>query len=162
MALLSALGLDYKLLIAYALNFIVLVFILNKIGYKPMLKFVQERTKKIEDGVKNAELAKTNLEQASHQREEMITAAHKEAQGIIDQAKHQAELQASQVMEKSRQDSEKVVQASQQVIAQERSAALNQAKQEVANLVLAATEKVLRQKVDATVDKTFVDSLLSS
>ncbi|MFA5995287.1 MAG: F0F1 ATP synthase subunit B [Patescibacteria group bacterium] len=161
MKFIGALGIDFKLLLANIANFVLLVYLLKKIAYKPILAFIQERTKKIVDGIKNAELAKTNLAQANTQREQILTSAHKEAQTIIDTAKTTAQQQADQLVETGRQHSEKVLQAAQTQIANERSEALKHAKQEVADLVIMASEKVLRKQLTPETNKTFIDNAIN-
>lgn len=159
--LIEALGINWKSLLAYGVNFIVLMFILKKIGYKPLLAFIEERTQKIADGLKNAELAKANLAEANTQHEQILLQARQEAGQIIEQAKANAQQQFDKVVQHSKTESGKIVQAAKLQITQERAEALQSAKSEVANLVIQASEKLLRKKMDPTTDTTFIDTTLN-
>jgi F-type H+-transporting ATPase subunit b len=161
MKFIGALGLDIKLLLANILNFVILVYLLKKIAYKPILEFIQQRTKTIEEGVKNAELAKKNLSEATAKQEEILTGAHKQAQGIITTAKQQAEQHVAQLLQEGREESTKLIQSAHVAIEHERKEALKAAEHEVANLVVLATEKILQQKVDQPTDKAYIERVLT-
>ncbi|MCK4891918.1 MAG: hypothetical protein KAS78_04575, partial [Candidatus Pacebacteria bacterium] len=57
----SKLGLDYKLIIAQAVNFVLLLIILQRLAYKPILKMLNDRTEKIDKSLKQAEQIKEEL-----------------------------------------------------------------------------------------------------
>ncbi len=159
--IIGALGVDIKLLLANIVNFVVLVYILKKFAYKPILQFVADRTAKIKQGVEDAKLAKINLAEAAAQREQILLEARREAKQIVEQAKTNAQQQAEQTIQHSRAESEKIVRAAQTQIKQEQIEALQQAKREVAGLVVQASEKLLRKKIDPATDKALIDQFLS-
>ena len=98
MEIFQAFGLDIKHLIENLVNFLILVFILYKLGYKPILKFVKERQEKIEKGIKHAEEAAKRLDDAATEQDKILSKAHKEAQDIIGKAKDQAKAQADGII----------------------------------------------------------------
>lgn len=159
--IIGALGVDVKLLLANIVNFVILVYILKKFAYKPILQFIEERTAKIKKGVEDAELAKTNLADATTQREQVLLQARQEAQQIIEQAKSTATQKTEQAVQHSRTESEKIVKAAQLQIKQEQTEALQAAKREVADLVIQASEKLLRKKIDPATDQVLIDKTLS-
>jgi len=79
MELIKALGLDLKILLAQFVNFSIFAFVLYKFGFKPMLKFLDERKDKIEAGLKSSEAAKKKLEELNKKEIDIITKANKEA-----------------------------------------------------------------------------------
>lgn len=160
MELLQAFGLDYKLLLANLINFVLLLFILKKILYKPLIQFIQDRTKKIEEGLKHAEQAEKTLAEAKTHQDEVLTQARKEASEVIEAARTQAETQAQSLLEKAKAESVEVVEKAKRDISVEREQALQNAKQEIASLVMLTTEKVLREKLDATTDKALIEKNL--
>lgn len=161
MELLSALGLDLKIFIAQLLNFVILGFILYKIGYKPILKFVQDRTAKIEQGVKAADEAKTALANAKADQAKIIAEAKAEAQVLLDKAKVQAVAQGQQLVEHSKAEAQKVVEKAKHDIRLEHDKMMADARHELAGIVLLASEKLLRSKMDTAADKTFVEKTLA-
>ena len=73
MELIKALGIDnYQVLIAQFLNFAVLLFILYKFAYGPMMKMLDERTAKIDKGIKDAEKAKENLKEVAEKEKKVF------------------------------------------------------------------------------------------
>jgi F-type H+-transporting ATPase subunit b len=160
MKLLTALGLDYKILIAQLINFALLLVILYKIGYKPILKFTDERKKKIAKGLddaKNAEEAYTN---AKEQQTELIVHARKEAQKILEESKVVSEKQRQESLQKTKEEVQKVVEQSKKKIMAERDKMLSEIKSEVVEMVIESTQKVLQGAVDETVDRTWLKKQL--
>ncbi len=159
--LFEALGLDLKILIAQLVNFAILFAVLYKLGYKPIMKFVAERTATIEEGVKHAEDAKKALADAQQDQDRILAEARKEAQSIITEAREQAVKQADSIVGKSKEQTAKVVDKAKQDIRREHEQMIQQAKAELSDVVLLATEKVLQEKIDAPADKAFVEKTLS-
>lgn len=161
MELIEAFGIDYQLLIANLVTFGLLLGILYKFGYTPILKFVDERTKKIEAGIQKAEEAEQALRAAQAEQERVLTEARTEAQGILATAREQAEIQAVALVEHSKDEARKVVEKAKKDIRFEHEQMLQEAKSDIAELVILTTEKLLREKMDVTHDKAFVEKTLS-
>lgn len=159
--LISAFGLDYRVMIANIINFTILMLILYKIGYKPILKFVQDRTSKIESGLANAKAAAKHLEQAKAEQEAILVEARKEAQQVLANANDQAKKQADAFVEKSRNEAQAVVDKAKKDIRTEHEKMIQEAKSELSGLVLLASEKLLQEKLDEAGDKQFVEKVLA-
>jgi len=160
MEILQAFGLDIKLLIANLVNFLILVFILYKLGYKPILKFVKERQEKIEKGIKHAEEAAKKLDDAANKQDKMIANAHKEAQEIIGKAKDQAKVQADSIIKKTQSETRNIVEKAKKEIALEKEQSLVSVRKEAIEAVISATEALLKKKVDIKEDKEFIENSL--
>lgn len=160
MELLNAFGLDYKLLLANLINFVILLFLLKKVLYKPLIQFISDRTKTIQQGIDNAEHAEKVLVQAQVKQEEVMRAARTEASGLIEKARAQAEAQAQELLKNAATASAEILAKAQQDIQTEQAHAMQQAKQEIASLVLLTTEKVLRQKLDTDADRVLIEKQL--
>jgi len=160
MELLRAFGIDSRLLIANLINFLILVGILYKLGYKPILRFVKDRQKKIEQGVADAEHALKKLEEARETHGEMVKEAHKEAQEILARSREQAEIQAQAMIQKTREQAKDIVSRAKKEIKQQQAQSQLEVRQASASLVIALTEKLLRKKMTAASDEAFIkDSL---
>lgn len=161
MELFSALGIDYKILIAQVLNFVLLGFILYKIGYKPILKFVQERTATIELGVKQASQAKAALDTATAEQQRLIAQAKTAAQAVLDEAKTQAETQGQLLVERSKAEASKVIDQAKQDIRLQQEKMLQAAKAELGTVVVLACERILKEKLTAPADQALVERTLA-
>lgn len=160
MKLIEALGLDYRILLAQLFNFTILLAILYKLGYKPILKFVQDRTEKIEAGVKDAEAAKQAVIDGGARQKEILAEARIEAQDILAKAREQADQQGEALVLKSKQSAQHVIEKAKKDIRAEHEQMVEAAKKDVAGMVLQVTETLLREKMDITKDVAFVESTL--
>src|SRR3990167_6130351 len=95
--LFSQLGIDVKLLVAQGVNFLILLFVLTKFVYKPLMKMVEERRKKIELGIKGGEKAEQIIKQAEEEKTGIIKEADIQAIGIISEAEKTAQKHAQEI-----------------------------------------------------------------
>lgn len=95
--LFSQLGIDPKLLLAQGVNFIILLFVLTKLVYKPLMKIVEERRKKIELGVKGGEVAEKIIKLAEEEKSGIIKKADASAVAIISEAEKNAQKKAQEI-----------------------------------------------------------------
>ncbi len=160
MELLHAFGIDIKLVIANLLNFGILMFILYKLAYQPILNFVHERNKTIEEGVKNAEEAARALENAQANQEAIEAAARKEAQNIIVMARTQAESQAQGIVEKSQAEAESLLVKAKAQGEQERQSMMKEAQKQIGTLVVLLSEKIINEKMDVKLDQKLIEEAL--
>ena len=84
------LGIEPSLLVAQVINFIVILVLLNKLLYKPILEMLAKRKKEIADGVKLSESMKRDEEKMQEKHEKVLVKAREEAASIIEDAKKQA------------------------------------------------------------------------
>ena len=156
MEVLAKLGVDWKLLVAQVINFLVLLWVLRKFAYRPMLKFLDDRSKKIESGLRDAKRATEKLSEIEAKEREVLEEARKESVAMIARARESAEKTAEKIMIESREESERVLNETRKKIAVERESMRTDMKQELAGLVLLATEKVLNEKLKSTDDAELI------
>lgn len=157
----QAFGIDWKIVLAQLLNFGILMFILYKIGYKPLMKFVEERTNRIEEGVKNAERAQAALANAKAEQEQILAEARKEAVAIIESARQKATEQGDALIAKAKQEVGAVVVQGKKAIETERQKMLDEVKRDVVEMVMQSTEKVLAGAIDDQVDASWLKKQLA-
>ncbi|MDP3792366.1 MAG: hypothetical protein Q8Q89_01415 [bacterium] len=95
--LFSQLGINWKLLLAQGVNFIILLIVLTKFIYKPLIKMIDERRQKIELGVKGGEMAKKIISDAEGERMGIIKEADTRAVAIIFEAEKNAQNKAQSI-----------------------------------------------------------------
>ncbi len=116
MDILNQFGVQPILLVAQVVNFLILLFILKKFLYKPILRVLDERRKKIEESLKNAEEIEKKLLLTEEEKEKILAKASLEAQKIIDNTKAEIEIMkeegkaqaqelASQIIKKAEESS---------------------------------------------------------
>ncbi len=149
---LTKLGIDWKLLIAQIINFLLVLFVLAKFLYKPILGMLDRRSKKIAQGLRDAEEGQAKLASAAKETEAQLANARKEAATIVVKAKAQGEAQASQLVEGAKREVETIVSQAHQDIASAKSKMMVEVKAETAALVVAAAKQVLGKTVGAAED----------
>ena len=161
MELLSSLGINAKLLIAQIINFLILLFVLYKFAYGPVLKMLDERTKKIEKGMKDAEASGKKLEEIAGREAGILDEAKAQAKEIVKRSEDAAVLQAENIVIAAKEQTEKMIETATRQIEQEKAKILSEAKSEIASLVMAATEKIIDEKLDSNKDRELIEKSLN-
>ena len=99
----SQLGLDIKLLIAQAVNFLLLLVILRAVAYKPLVAILAKRKQVIEEGVKKAEQAEEKLQEAYSLKKEKLQEAERESLEMMRATETKAKQKESQLLEEAHQ-----------------------------------------------------------
>jgi F-type H+-transporting ATPase subunit b len=160
-SLLSTFHIDVSLLIAQAVNFALVFAALYFIAVKPLRKLVANRTEEITQGLTDAEENKKLLEDSKTEHKAMIVAAQKEAQTIVEAAKKTAREEAANMIAQARDMSAEVIASGKAELATERVKMLAEAKSELADMVVTATERVLEDMPIKGIDRALVDKALA-
>lgn len=143
------------------LSFLILVWILGKFAWKPVMKGLQAREQRIEDALTQAEKAREEMKQlkfsneqllkeAKDQRDEILREARKVKESIIEEAREKANAEANRILENTRES-----------IHFEKMAAITELKNEIATLSVEIAEKVLHAELaDKGKQKQLIDRLL--
>ena len=151
---------DIKLLVAQMVNFGIVVFVLYRFAYKPLLKHMNDRTSVIEKGLNDAKEAQKQLEGAEKTREEKIVQAKRESRIILEQSQQQAEKNKEAVVIEAKKEAQKVVAQAKIQISSEKEKMLIETKNEIGGLVALATEKIIKKKMDQQIDKELVEDVV--
>jgi len=143
MEALSSLGIDWKLLLAQAVNFLILLFILSKLLYKPIVNLLEERKNKIEKGLADAEKSKNNLEKAELDAEKIREKAYKESNEILENAKNEATEETKKIVSKAEKQAEDIRKHAATESLATKDKALKEAKGQISEVVLAALSKTV-------------------
>lgn len=98
------LGIDPRLLITQIVNFTIMVFILTKLLYKPILKSLTDRQKKIEAELAAGESAKQELQKIQKRKEEILIEAREEAKVILKNAQKEGKRLKEDIVTEGRQE----------------------------------------------------------
>lgn len=143
----AALGIDLKVLIAQAVNFVILLVVLRIFAYRPLMGLLERRRRMVEEGVQAAQDGKALKAKMEEEREIILRRARAEARETVAQTKQ--ETQALRAKERTKLDEELALaraQAEEQFKVQLVRGRM-QLKRELGSLVVAATKKVVGGKV---------------
>ncbi len=141
--IIHAFGIDWRLLIIQMVNFFLLMFILTKFLYRPLLNMIEERQMTIESGLENAKEAELALSVANDEAKSIKQNAHHEAQAAIARGKKLGEEEHHSIVSKAEQDREAIVSQAKREAENLRLKALEDAKEDVARLAVLTAEKIL-------------------
>ncbi len=103
------LGIELPQLLTQVVNFTIMVFVLTKFLYKPILKTLEERKRKIEEGLKFTEKVKEEIEKTEKNRQEIMDKAKTEARQIIEETKNSAKRLESEIITKAHKEAEEIL-----------------------------------------------------
>lgn len=154
--LIKTFHIDTQLIIAQLVNFAIVLFVLKKFAYAPLLKLMNERTAKIEKGLKDAEESHRKLAEIAEKEKEVLVEARKQAQEIIAKAESLAVATKDEIVAEAKKQSDKILTDAQKKLEQEKNQMFAEVKAQVAELVVSATEKVIGGTLDSEKDKELV------
>lgn len=159
MQILEALGVDWRILIAQLVNFFLLLFILKKILYKPMISFLEEREDKIKKGLENAEKYEKNLVALDIDRERIFREARKDAQSFINKAVKEGEEIKNEIIANANKESQKILTKTKIQIEDQKKQMIDEVKNDLVDLISLSLESVAQKKADKN-DKDYIKNLL--
>lgn len=140
--ILADFGVQPILLAAQAVNFFILLFILKRFMYKPLLKVLEERKQKIAQSLKNAEEIELKLQKTEEDREKKLIKATEEAQKIIEEATKNASEIVNEAHVKAATDIEDLVSKAHEQIKMDRDRMQTELRGELADIVAFSMQKI--------------------
>ena len=131
------------------LVFILLLVILGKYAWKPMLKAVNEREETIAESIELANKTKAEMKQLQAQNENLLKEARAERDKMIKEASTTAKQIIAEAKDDAKEEHRKIVADAQRVIESEKAAALSELKTTVASLSLEIAEKVIKGELES-------------
>jgi F-type H+-transporting ATPase subunit b len=144
--LFATFGIDWRLLLMQAVNFGLLLLVLWKFLYTPVLRMLDERRGKIAESVQKAESADRRLADADKQGKDIVAAAGKEATSVVASARNRAEEQAAEIARKAQERADRVFSEAQKSAEEAKRQALAAGEKEIARAAMLAAEKLLKEK----------------
>lgn len=146
-------------LVAQMAAFIILISFVNKLLWKPMSKMLEDRQKKIADGLAAAEKGLEEQELAEKNATQKIGEAKKQAAEIISQAQKRSNEIVEEAKISAREEAERIVNAANAEIEQEVNRAKETLRKEVSTIAIAGASKVLKKEIDAKAHENLLKDL---
>jgi len=142
-------GFQPWLFFSQIISFCIVAFLLQKFAYKPILTVLEERRKRIADGLANAEKIKQQLAESEQRYQEILTKANAEAQKMIDEARASAAAVKDRETQRAISEAEQIMTKAREAAAMEHTKMLGELKREVGRLVIGTTAKVTGKVLSA-------------
>ncbi|SDZ96848.1 ATP synthase F0 subcomplex B subunit [Arachidicoccus rhizosphaerae] len=138
---------DFGLFFWTLIAFLLVLFVLGKFAWKPILNSLSEREDSITKSLATAEQARKEMASLKSENETLLQKAREERSLMLKEAKDNAEKLISDATAKAKSEYERIVADAQAAISQQKQAALTDVKNQVGNLVIEVAEKVLRKQL---------------
>ncbi|MDP2735807.1 MAG: F0F1 ATP synthase subunit B [bacterium] len=140
--LFSNLGINVTLLAAQAVNFLLVLWLLNRFVFKKMLRFLEERKLNIQKGVDLTKKAEREMERIGEARTRALTRARQEAEAMLLEARAKGTAAERKALEKAREDAEGIVRKAKEEGERKKQDAFRQAQEELQQSSFNLAEKV--------------------
>lgn len=157
----DALGINIGSLIAQLVAFIILLLVLQRWAFPILTKTLDERQARIREGVENAEKASQSLKDAEKRVEALMNDARAESQRVIASATQAAERLKADIEQQAQQRGREIEQQASKRIEQQIAQAKAELRAHVADLSIAAAERVIGQSLDSATNRRLVDEFVS-
>ena len=154
--------LDPGLFVWTILTFLLLLFVLAKFAWKPLLKMLKDREELIRSSLEDAEKAKEELERLNAEGEAIVNQARSEAQTILSEGKAAATTLKEETLAGAKEQAKNIISEAEKQINVEKDKAINEIKSEVVNLSLNISEKLINKNLSPEDNKALIDESLSN
>ena len=143
------------------LTFILLLILLTKFAWKPILSALKQREDAIKDSLEQAEKARDEARQILAENQNSLAKAEDESKKIIEQSRIFAQNLKDQMIKDSKDQAKKLLEEASAEIDRKKNAAFDELKNQIAEISVQAAEKILKENLDPEKNKKLVDKYIS-
>ncbi|RME73504.1 MAG: ATP synthase F0 subunit B [Verrucomicrobia bacterium] len=157
-ALLARFGIEWPFLISQVISFSIVAFLLYRFAFKPVLETIEERQRRIAEGLKHAEEMKAKLAEAEARYAETLKKASVEAQKIIDEARASAKELVERETRAASEKTQEMIARAEEAIELERRKMIAEVRDEVSRLVVLTVSRVLKRELGSEERKRYSEA----
>ncbi len=154
------LKLDWTIIWAIV-NILILFVLLRIFLFKPLHKFMDERTASVQNDLDSAKKSMEEAEALRQQYEDTLSNAKTEANEIIAKAREEAVTEKERIIKQSQEEANQIISDAGKTIENERKRVMQQAQSQIADLAIEAASKIVGENVDDEKNRKLVDDFLS-
>lgn len=158
-SLITTFHIDWKIIIAQAINFGIVFLVLYLFALKPLGKLMKERSENIEGGLNDAKINAELLKNTKKEYDTIVVNARTEANGIFQEGKKEAEAKKIEMLENAKKEVDNMISSGKKVLLSEKIKIVEEAKQEIVSLVIKATEKLLESESSEKFDENAINKI---
>jgi F-type H+-transporting ATPase subunit b len=143
----DALGIGLGAFLWYLVLFVILVYALNTLLFKPVLRALENRQRIIRESLDNAEQVKQQVARAQQDYDARLNEARQEASRIVQQAADRARVTEQEIIAQARSEAERIVAEARQQLQQEREQMLRGLQAQLSNIVIQTASTVVGQEL---------------
>jgi F-type H+-transporting ATPase subunit b len=156
----DGLGFHGPSLIAYGLNFLLLLGILYLVGYKPILRILGERQQKIQEGLESADRVRQEAMEQRAELQQQLEAARQDGQQLMTQARDAANRFREEEQTRAQENSDAFLNRARAEIEQERDSAIEEVRRHFSELAILAAEQIIHRTLDRDAHREVIGRVL--
>ena len=157
---LANLGINMPTLLAQLINVAILFGLLYLVAYRPIMRMLDERSRKVKESMEQTEFIKQQAERAEEETAKRIEAAGKEGEEVIARAMRTGDEVKREAQQQSKQEAETLIARARAEIQHERDEAIGDLRKEFADLTVLAAGKVIDRTLDKKAHRQIIDKVL--
>ena len=157
----GALGIDGFRLLWQTINFLILLFLLQRLLFKPVLRLMDQRQERIRQSVDEADRMRQFAEETKRQTEALLDDARRQANEIIEGSRRMAEQYEASEKDRARHEAELLIERAKDEITLERDRAVADVRQQAVDLAILAAGKVIEQQLNVDQHRQLVTQFLA-
>jgi len=157
---LAELGFNIPSLLVFVVNFSVLLGILYLLAYKPILKFLDQRSQTIKESLDAAENARYEAKQSEDRTKAGLQDARREGEKFLERARENARIYQEEEMNRAREEADDFMSRAREEIKQERDGAIDEVRRHFAELTISAAERVIGRSLDNEIHQELIGKVL--
>jgi len=153
-------GINLPLLVAFIINFVILFALLGLVLYKPVMKMIDERSKRIKESMERAEATKEEYANAGEEVKKLISKAREDGQALVSQASQIGERLKEEAREGARKEAQVIVDRTRAELEEERDRIIDDLRREFVGISISAAEKVIKETLDKERHRKLIEEAL--
>src|SRR5688572_20090503 len=149
MDIFGSLGVNFTAVIWHMVNFLILLWVLKRYLFGPVLNMLDARTTRIRESMEQADATRAETARLQAESRGILDQARQEAQQLLGQANRNSERIIAEARQTAQQEAERLVERARGELAREQQQAFEELRQQIADLAIMAASQVLRRSLDA-------------
>jgi len=161
MEILNALGIHWKILLGQTINFLILLYLLNRFVFKGFLDLLNKRREKIESGIKKEREYTEKIEMTKKEREDVLKRAREKSIQVLQEAEKKAKEREKEILTLAEKEKQRMIEEGKKIGKIEAARLKEELFRKNIELVSLLAEKILKEKIDPEKDKKFIEEKLT-
>jgi F-type H+-transporting ATPase subunit b len=149
MEILGNLGINGKIFLAQIVNFFLLMYILKRFLYKPLLNIMQEREKRIKEGLKNADKAEARILEIEAKSEKQLEKTTREADKILEKAHLEGEDHRKDLLRETQEEISRLKEDAKESLKKEKELIMLEIRKETGEIAIQIAQKIIQEKISS-------------
>ena len=160
--ILSSMGISVTTVLWHAANFLLLLFVLHRFLYKPVLRMLDERSTRIRESLAQAESVREETARLEAESRNILAEARRDGQQLLAQANRNAEQIMTEARRQAQAEGDRLIERARSEIERERDQTFQELREQVADLAVSAASRVVRRSLDDPAHRELVREFLAA